>query len=210
MESAPLPVTALRGGQKRMSGLDPFTWAIVLMLLGCALVALEVFVPSGGILGVLAGLAIIASVIFAFRTDRSLGLVFVLISMVAVPSILALAFKIWPLTPLGKAFLGELPSEEETRPIDTRRQLVGRLGIAKSKMLPSGSVIVDGEWIDAVAQGDAIEPGEKVIVIEVRGNRVMVRKADPEEALQAPSSEQDLMSRPLDQLGLEEFDEPLG
>lgn len=193
-----------------MSGLDPLTWAIILLLVGCALVVLEVFIPSGGILGLLSGLSILASVIFAFRRDMTSGVALLVIAMFAVPSVLALAFKIWPMTPLGKAFLGELPREEDLKPVDTRRELVGRWGVARSKMLPSGSVLVDGQWLDAVAQGDAIEPGEPVIVVEVRGNRVVVRRADPDEVPGNSSLPQDLLSKPVDQLGLEEFDEPLG
>ncbi|MDZ4656879.1 MAG: NfeD family protein [Bythopirellula sp.] len=194
-----------------MSGLDPFTWAIILMLIGCALVVLEVFVPSGGILGMLSGIAILGSIIFAFRRDLTAGLTFVLISLVAVPTLLALAFRVWPHTPMGKAFLGELPNEEELKPVDTRRQLVGRLGVAKTMMLPSGSVLVDGHWLDAVSQGDAIEPGMPIVVVEVRANRVVVRQADPDEAEQITSSSPDMLSKPLNELGLEGFeDEPLG
>lgn len=194
-----------------MSGLDPFTWAIVLMLLGCALVVLEVFIPSGGILGMLSGLAILGSILFAFRRDVTSGMVFVLISLVAVPTLLAFAFRVWPHTPMGKAFLGELPNEEELKPIDVRRELVGRAGVAKTKMLPSGSVLVDGQWLDAVSQGDAIESGEAVVVVEVRGNRVVVRRAEADEAEQIVRDPRDVLSKPLDELGLEGFDdEPLG
>lgn len=193
-----------------MTGLDPFTWAIVLLLLGCALVVLEVFVPSGGILGMLAGLAILGSIVFAFRRDATAGLSFVLVSMVAVPVLLTLAFRIWPHTPMGKAFLGELPSEEELKPVDPRRELVGRLGVAKSKMLPSGSVLIDGHWIDAVTQGDAIEPEEPVVVVEVRANRVVVRRADPDELDQLVPNPGDVLSKPIDELGFSDFDEPLG
>lgn len=191
-----------------MSGLDPFTWAIILMLLGCALVVLEVFIPSGGILGMLSGIAILGSIVFAFRRDPTAGLTFVMISLVAVPSLLAFAFKVWPMTPMGKAFLGELPSEEEIKPIDSRRGLVGRAGVAKSKMLPSGSVLVDGHFIDAVSQGDAIEPGEPIIVVEVRANRVVVRRADDEESSQfVQTGSGDALSRPIEELGIEGFDE---
>lgn len=194
-----------------MSGLDPFTWAIVLMLLGCALVVLEVFIPSGGILGMLSGLAILGSILFAFRRDVTSGMVFVLISLVAVPTLLAFAFRVWPHTPMGKAFLGELPNEEELKPIDVRRELVGRAGIAKTMMLPSGSVLIDGQWLDAVSQGDAIEPGEAIVVVEVRGNRVVVRRAEADEAEQIVRDPRDVLSKPLDELGLEGFDdEPLG
>ena len=132
------------------------------------------------------------------------------VSLVAVPVLLTIAFRIWPHTPIGKAFLGELPSEDETKPIDPRRELVGRIGVAKSKMLPSGSVLIDGHWIDAVAQGDAIEPGEPVVVREVRGNRVIVRGADPEEVENLAADPRNMLSKPIDELGFDGFDEPLG
>jgi membrane-bound serine protease (ClpP class) len=194
-----------------MTGLDPFTWAIILMLIGCALVVLEVFIPSGGILGMLSGFAILGSIIFAFRRDPTAGMVFVLISLVAVPTLLALAFRVWPHTPMGKAFLGELPSEDELKPIDVRRELVGRAGVAKTMMLPSGSVLVDGHWLDAISQGDAIEPGEPIVVVEVRANRVVVRRAEPDETQQISNQSPDILSKPLDELDLEGFeDEPLG
>lgn len=190
-----------------MTGLDPLTWAVILLLLGCALVVLEVFIPSGGVLGLLSGFAVLASIVFAFRSDTTSGLLFILCSLLAVPAMLALAFKVWPHTPMGKAFLGELPSEEEVKPRDLRKELVGRTGVAKSLMLPSGVVLVDGQRLDAVSQGDAIESGESVVVVEVRGNRVVVRRADPDEASPSTPDQQDVLSQPLDELGLEEFEE---
>lgn len=184
---------------------------MILLLLGCALVVLEVFIPSGGILGMLSGLAILGSIFFAFRRDTTSGLVFILVSLIAVPALLALAFRVWPYTPMGKAFLGELPTEDELIPIDSRRELVGRVGVAKSKMLPAGSVLVDGHWVDAITQGEPIEPGESVVVVEVRANRVVVRRADPEEAQRVVADPRDLLNKPLNELGLGGFeDEPLG
>jgi hypothetical protein len=112
---------------------------------------------------------------------------------------------------MGKAFLGELPSEDELKPIDVRRELVGRAGVAKTMMLPSGSVLVDGHWLDAVSQGDAIESGEPIVVVEVRANRVVVRRAEPDETQQISNQSPDILSKPLDELDLEGFkDEPLG
>ncbi|QEG37561.1 NfeD family protein [Bythopirellula goksoeyrii] len=191
-----------------MTGLDPLTWAVILLLLGCALVVLEVFIPSGGILGLLSGFAVLASIVFAFRSDTTSGLLFILCALIAVPAMLGLAFKVWPYTPMGRAFLGELPSEEEVKPVDQRKELVGRMGIAKSLMLPSGVVLVDGKRLDAISQGDAIEAGESIVVAEVRGNRVVVRRADPDEASQVPQDQRDVLSRSLDEFGLEEIDDP--
>jgi membrane-bound serine protease (ClpP class) len=120
-----------------------------------------------------------------------------------------MAFKYWPRTPMGRAFLGELPDEHEVRPDDPRRNLVGHVGIAQSKMLPSGSVLIDGQLIDAVSQGLAIDPGEPVIVVEVRANRVMVRPARAHEVRTADLRPDDVLSRPAEDFGLEELDEPL-
>lgn len=192
-----------------MSTLDPLTWAVILMIVGCGLVVLEVFIPSGGILSFCSAIALIASVVMAFRHNATAGISFVLLTIVAVPSTIGLAFKYWPYTPMGKAFLGELQSSEELKPEDTRRELVGKLGIAKSKMLPSGSVQIEGKYIDAISQGAAIDIGQAVVVVEVRANRVVVRPADDEEASRVERDPRDVFSTPIEELGMDSFDEPL-
>jgi membrane-bound serine protease (ClpP class) len=192
-----------------MNALDPIGWAIVLLVLGCGLLVLEVFIPSGGIFGFLATLAVIGSMVMGFRRDTTTGLSFMAIAVFAVPAVIALAFKYWPKTPMGKAFLGALPSEQEVVPDDPRRQLVGKVGIAQSKMLPSGAVLIDGNLVDAVSQGLAIDPGEPVVVVEVRANRVMVRPARAHEVRSADVRADDVLSRPLQDFGLDGIDEPL-
>lgn len=192
-----------------MGGLDPVTWAIILVLVGCALVVMEVFIPSGGALTLFSVIALVAGVVMAFRRDTTTGLVFILITLIAVPAVVALAFKYWPMTPMGKAFLGELPSEEAAHPEDPRRGLIGKVGIAKSKMLPSGSVRVEGKMFDAISQGEAIDPGQPIVVVEVRANRVMVRLADEQETRQAPPESEAVFDKPIEELGLESIDDPL-
>ena len=193
-----------------MSTLDPLTWAILLMLLGCGLVVLEVFIPSGGLLSFFSAVTIIASIVMAFRHNATTGLGFIVLTLVAVPSTLALAFKVWPHTPMGKSFLGVLKTTEELTPVDSRRELVGKLGVAKSKMLPSGSVQIDGTHFDAVTQGGAIDKGQAVVVVEVQGNRVVVRPADEDEAGLVVKDPQDVLSTPLEELGIESLKDPLG
>jgi membrane-bound serine protease (ClpP class) len=188
--------------------LDPVAWSILLMLTGCALVVLEVFIPSGGIIGTASAVCFIASILIAFQQSAVTGFAFTAATVVAVPTLLALAFKYWPKTPMGKAFLGELPTDDDVLPQDPRRALLGRVGVARSKMLPSGTVEIDGQMVDAVTQGQAIEPGAYVTVVEVRANRVVVRPAGKD---QRPSHENpnDLLSRPIEELGIESLDEPL-
>jgi membrane-bound serine protease (ClpP class) len=187
-------------------------WAILLLLIGCSLVVLEVFIPSGGIISILAGVAFITSLIIAFwegpTTGTATGLVFVGIMVFAIPTLIMMAFKYWPKTRMGKAFLGELPREDEVAPEDPRRALIGRVGVARSKMLPSGAVEIDGQMIDAVTQGQAIEPGAYVAVVEVRANRVVVRPAGKDQRPSHPNPK-DILSRPIEELGIESLDDPM-
>jgi len=192
-----------------MSGLDPLTWAIVLMLVGCAMIVLEVFIPSGGLLSFLSALALIGSIIMAFRRDSTTGLGFLVLTVIAVPAVVALAFKYWPHTPMGKAFLGELTTPEEAKTTDPRRELVGKVGLAKSTMLPAGSIQIDGQLLDAVSQGTVIENGQPIVVVEVKANRVVVRLADKDEARTLTEDPRDIMSKPLDDFGIDSFEDPL-
>ncbi len=192
-----------------MNVLDPIIWAMILLAAGCGLLVLEVFIPSGGIFGFFAAVTVIGSLVVAFRRDTTTGLSFMAVAVFAVPMVIGLAFKFWPKTAMGRAFLGDLPSEQEVKPEDPRRALVGRVGVAQSKMLPSGSVLIDGQLVDAVSQGLAIDPGEPVIVVEVRANRVMVRPARAHEVRTADLRTDDLLSRPIQDFGIEGLEEPL-
>ena len=141
-----------------MNALDPLVWSVLLMLVGCVVLVLEVFIPSGGLLAVISAAAFVGSIVIAFQRGPVTGFTFVMSTVVAVPLVLALAFHYWPKTKIGKAFLGELPRDEDVLPDDPHRVLMGRVGVARSKMLPSGAVEIDGQMIDALSQGQAIEP----------------------------------------------------
>src|SRR5690606_31294439 len=76
-----------------MNALDPLGWAVILLAFGCGLLVLEIFIPSGGIIGFLAALTLIASMVMAFRRDLTTGLSFTAITLFAVPAVVGLAFK---------------------------------------------------------------------------------------------------------------------
>lgn len=190
--------------------LTPIGLAVLLAMLGCFLVVAEVLLPSGGILGFFAVCAMAASIYYAFKAEGptgglSMGLTLVLV----VPLVLVGAFKVLPMTPIGKRMFGQAPTADEVTPADQRHALEGRVGVARSKMLPSGAVEIDGQMIDAVSRGQAIEPGQYVKVVEVRGNRVVVTLAGQGERPRTENPD-DLLARPIDELGLDSMDDPLG
>lgn len=194
----------------------PLMWAIVLLLLGLALVVLEAFIPSGGILGALAVLSVVSSVVLAFYSGPATGMFFLVTAIVAVPALLAMVFNWWPNTPIGRRLLLTVPDEDEVKPNDPQREilkaLVGKVGVAKSVMLPSGPVLIQGRTIDALSEGVAIESGQHVEVVEVRGVRVVVRATNaPVSEMPRPKSssseEEEDLSQPIDSLGIDPFED---
>ncbi len=192
--------------------MSPFFWAALLLLVGLGLVMLETFVPSGGILGFLSFTSILASIVLAFQqSGPKVGIAFVIVACVAVPVVLSVAFRYLPQTPMGKRLLPSIPTAEEVMPDSAERrhlrELVGHVGRAKSKMLPSGAVVIEGQTIDAVSEGQPIEPNQPVRVIEVRGNLVVVRPVEEDQL--AGTKTDDLLSRPIETLGIDPLEDPL-
>ena len=178
-------------------------WALILMLLGLATIALEMFVPSAGLLGFLAAAFIISAIVVAFTSSLQAGAIMLLATVVFIPVFIAVAVKIWPNTPIGRRVLIGTVNEEDVLPVgehyESLKNMVGRRGVAKSKMLPSGLVVIEGEKIDAVSEGMAIEPGDPIQVVAVRTNKVIVRKVDPSETIASSALEDDdILSKPID------------
>ncbi len=191
--------------------MDPIVWTILLMILGLALVVLEIFIPSGGILGFLALCSIIGSVAMAFQYhDAKTGFVFVAIAVVGFPTALAAAFRWWPETSMGRRILLGVPEEEDVLPEHDPRQklheLIGVVGTAKSDMFPGGSVAVEGQSYEAVSEGMPIDKAQAVEVVDVQNNRLVVR---PTTAQPPQEKSDDVLSQPIDTVGLDPFEDPL-
>ena len=54
--------------------------------------------------------------------------------------------------------------------------LVGRVGTAITPLRPAGTADIDGQRIDVVAEGDFVEKGEKIQIMEMDGTRTLVRR----------------------------------
>jgi membrane-bound ClpP family serine protease len=193
--------------------MEPLVWPIVLMLLGIGLVCLEIFVPSAGLLGVMATAAVVASIVMGFMHSVLLGTVMVLVATLVLPLIVSLGIKVWPHTPIGKLILAKRPQSDnevlpDTAEYGLRDRLLGKKGVTKTELLPSGDVVIDGRVYDAMSNGVAISAGQPVRVVDVNTQRLVVRPMGEEEAkADAPSG--DVLSTPLERLGIEPFDDPL-
>lgn len=184
--------------------MDYATLSLILLSCGVLVIVVEMFVPSAGILGIVAATFLILGVVVAFFKSLFFGLSVLTCTSLAMPLLFWVLVKVWPLTPLGKAIL--MNDSIEVLPESTTETLVGQVGKAKTKMLPSGTVVIDGKAHDAVSEGFAINPGDVVRVISARGNRVYVEPYDGEvdEDGRAIAADTGALSTPLEELGIDE------
>lgn len=186
-----------------------WVWASLLLVLGMALAVLEIFVPSGGILGFLAVMSVLASVVVAFFEGETAGIGFLAAAIFGLPAVIVIALKWWPQTPIGRKVLLTVPDRDEVLPDDPRRQfrsLIGRTGKAKSQMLPGGVIVIDGRTLDAVSDGVPIDAGQPIRVVDVQATTLVVRPLEEEDEKQ-PESPDDPLSRPIDAVGPDPFEE---
>lgn len=160
--------------------------AIGLGLIGAALVlvAIEVFIPSAGLIGFIAGIAAVAGVICLWRVSETWGLAGTLTVIVLGPALFFFLLNVLPSTPAGRRLIGAPPEEElaerdlaERQARVARASLVGAVGVALTDLRPIGTVEIDGQRYDALAETAAIDQGTRVRVTAATMLELKVRPA---------------------------------
>ena len=199
--------------------MTPTSWAITLFILGLFLVSLEAFIPSAGVLGLVAGAVLIWSIYQGFVASTTCGVSLIVATVIALPALFALFVKWWPLTPLGKRMLIDVPDDpDELLPDgEVYRQVqaqIGKRGTAVTDLLPNGRITIEGTGFDAVTEGVLVDAGTPIEVTEIQGNRIVVRPlasspavvSIPEPELTEDSED---VSRVSPDLEVDPFDDPL-
>jgi membrane-bound serine protease (ClpP class) len=57
---------------------------------------------------------------------------------------------------------------------------IGDWGVAESPLRPAGKAIFGDAYLDVVADGSFVDKGKQVRVIQVSGNRIVVREIEAE------------------------------
>ena len=199
--------------------MTPTYWAITLFLLGLFLVSLEAFIPSAGVLGLVAGSVLVWSVYQGFVASTTCGISLIAATVIALPLLFALFVKWWPMTPLGKRMLINIPDDpDELLPDgEVYRQVqsqVGKRGTAVTDLLPNGRITIEGTGFDAITEGVLVDAGTPIEVTDVQGNRIIVRPlASSPVVVATPETDSKEVSQDFSQaspdLEVDPFDDPL-
>jgi len=153
-------------------------WPAVFLAFGLLLLILEVFVPSGGLIGLFSIACLVLCLWYAFAVSLGLGLTFMIVDLIALPLTAALALSLWSRTPLGRKFFLRPPAREEidVSHSDQRLEdLVGQVGRSLSTLRPSGHVEIQGRRLDALAEEGFIPEGTPVLALRGRSGQLVVR-----------------------------------
>ncbi|MEM1186466.1 MAG: NfeD family protein [Planctomycetota bacterium] len=172
-------------------------WEIAAIGIGICLILIELLVlPGFGVFGILGLVALFGGLVGTFipdgsgglfpdtrdaQTDALFGVTTVVLAVAASGVGVYFIAKHFGTIPfVGKLVLSEagvVPTDEErvdpelaaAAPPVTTGPRVGAIGEATTPLRPSGSVEIDGDVVDAVADGAFIEAGVRVILLERRG-----------------------------------------
>ena len=108
---------------------------------------------------------------------------------------------------LSKQQEADVLPEKDLR--QTYQALIGRAGTAKSAMLPGGAIVIGDTTYEAVSESGALDAGDRVLVVRIRNNRQVVRKAEDHSGSTTDDSDQNPLSQPIESFGIDPLDDPL-
>ena len=173
------------------------TWEIVLIALGFLLIGLEIFViPGFGVAGISGLLLVIGGLLATFMPEEpgrvfplywphleagldglKRGVITLALSMGgALVSGIFIGRNIHRI-PYLRTIVPQNPMPSQVAVDDPYHGLarVGDVGLVEATLRPSGKARFGSMMIDVVTEGDLVDAGARVEVIERRGNRVVVR-----------------------------------
>jgi membrane-bound ClpP family serine protease len=167
--------------------------AVLLFLLGLVLLAIEVFIlPGFGVCGISGIVLVIGSLgLVAYghwpQDSTEWGALmkklapFGMVLMGSVVLALLLG-KYLPSIPYVNRLLlkpqtedGDVGAQTPDPHRESMTALLGAIGVAATPLRPAGKVQFGEQYIDVVAEGSYIVPGTRVQVIEIEGNRIVVK-----------------------------------
>ncbi len=161
------------------------TWwllfAVFLYVACAALIVAEVFVPSWGLLATLSLLCLAGGVAIFFKYSAIAGCIGVVVAVIMVPTLLALAYRVFPYTRFGRqATLAPVvrPPGEAIPDADTLAALLGQVGRVTTPLRPVGMCDFDGKRVECVSESGYVPKGQMVKVIRVEGTQLTVRVVD--------------------------------
>lgn len=149
---------------------------IILFFGGLILILFELYTPGVGIFGISGIIAIFASLFLTLGANAAA------INMLAISLLFAIIVFLLLLKhlPSSKLWSWLILKDAETKSAGFSSSqdytvFLGKTGITPTGLRPAGTMIIDGVQLDVVSEGQFVEPNTVVKVVNITGNRIVVR-----------------------------------
>ena len=151
-----------------------FVWA--LFIIGIVLIIIEMLQPGLGVPGILGGIAMIVAICLQAKT-----IVEAIIMLAVIATIVGLLFLLFA----RFVYKGRLAGKatvlvDQAKPVDIERKYegikLGDTGKVQTMLRPVGMALINGHKVEVVSQGEFIQPGTMVKVVEISGLRIVVEE----------------------------------
>jgi membrane-bound ClpP family serine protease len=169
--------------------------AVMLFVLGLILIGVEIFiVPGFGVIGVSGILLVVGSLVLVTlekmpQTTQdwvSMGgtLTTFAVGLVAAIGVAFVTARFLPNIPYANRLVLRPPTDAGPESVGRESagsipavspSLLGAIGTAATPLRPSGKARFGDDFLDVVSEGDYVLPGSRVQVIEIEGNRIVVK-----------------------------------
>lgn len=151
--------------------------SIILFIIGVAFIIAELFLP-GAIAGIIGLALIIGSILLAGGNVVHMGIsVLIALFVAIVGMVIIVKFFGKNMKFFNKIILKDATDTEHGYVSNINRyELIGRIAVSMTPLRPSGTIMLDGERIDAVTEGGYVDSNKAVKIIKVEGSRTVVRE----------------------------------
>lgn len=154
--------------------------AMILLIVGLVLLMVEVFVPGFGIFGILGCLFSLGGIITKICIGTTLTQILIMLSF-SIVCIIILFVLLTISARIGIVKRSSFVQDKTSVPTNFDKvkeytKLVGKVGFAKSDCNPVGKMSYNEKTYEVYSTDSFIEKNSKVKVVEVKGDRIYVRK----------------------------------
>ena len=152
-------------------------WPLISFVAGITLLALEIFIPSFGLIGICGLVLVGLSLYNSFRMDGREVILLVAATLAIIISVTAYVTLGFRANIFDKGILKSVNSKE--RGYNSKADyshLVGKTGTSRSILRPTGRIEIDGNYYDATSQGEFIKSFCKIEVVSVKDGHIVVKE----------------------------------
>jgi len=156
--------------------MKPYILPLFLQVIGILVIIAEIFIPSFGLLTVIALSVLFYSLYLVFTTiSTTAGMIFTGLDIALLPVLIIFGMKILARSPLS--LKRELSKQDGV--VSQRQGLEDYMhmtGISVTDLRPAGMAVINSQRLDVVTDGEYIDADTPIVVTGVKGNQIIVEK----------------------------------